>query len=115
MRSPSLPLLFRAAAGRVLPHGALHTCIQIPFNKQFHLSLLVPQPGVCFHMYSRQRSESLADFQLPELRRSPLDEMCLQVGWWQRGGGAACCCCHMRRGFWPEQCRCSKHQGVHIS
>lgn len=39
-----------------------------------------PQPGVCFHMYSRQRSDSLADFQLPELRRSPLDEMCLQVG-----------------------------------
>jgi HrpA-like RNA helicase len=30
-------------------------------------------------MYSRQRSEALADFQLPELRRSPLDEMCLQV------------------------------------
>ncbi|KAL4422956.1 hypothetical protein ABPG75_009153 [Micractinium tetrahymenae] len=37
------------------------------------------QPGVCFHMYSRARSEALADFQLPELRRSPLDEMCLQV------------------------------------
>ena len=30
-------------------------------------------------MYSRQRSDALADFQLPELRRSPLDEMCLQV------------------------------------
>ena len=44
-----------------------------------------PQPGVCFHMYSRQRSDSLADFQLPELRRSPLDEMCLQVG------GLLCC------------------------
>jgi HrpA-like RNA helicase len=38
------------------------------------------QPGVCFHLYSRQRSEALADFQLPELRRSPLDEMCLQAG-----------------------------------
>ncbi|KAL4451226.1 hypothetical protein ABPG77_009298 [Micractinium sp. CCAP 211/92] len=37
------------------------------------------QPGVCFHMYSKARSEALADFQLPELRRSPLDEMCLQV------------------------------------
>jgi HrpA-like RNA helicase len=35
---------------------------------------------VCFHLYSRQRSEALADFQLPELRRSPLDEMCLQAG-----------------------------------
>jgi len=30
-------------------------------------------------MYSRQRSESLAEFQLPEIKRSPLDEMGLQV------------------------------------
>jgi HrpA-like RNA helicase len=37
------------------------------------------QPGVAFHMYSRQRSEALVDFQLPELKRSPLDEMSLQV------------------------------------
>ncbi|GAB4819950.1 hypothetical protein N2152v2_006996 [Parachlorella kessleri] len=37
------------------------------------------QPGVCFHLYSRQRSEALAPFQLPEIKRSPLDEMCLQV------------------------------------
>lgn len=37
------------------------------------------QPGVAFHMYSRQRSEALAEFQLPEIKRSPLDEMALQV------------------------------------
>ena len=37
------------------------------------------QPGVAFHMYSRQRSEALAEFQLPEIKRSPLDEMGLQV------------------------------------
>jgi len=37
------------------------------------------RPGVAFHMYSRQRSEALAEFQLPELKRSPLDEMSLQV------------------------------------
>jgi HrpA-like RNA helicase len=30
-------------------------------------------------LYSRVRSQALADFQLPELRRSPLDEMCLQA------------------------------------
>jgi HrpA-like RNA helicase len=45
------------------------------------------QPGVCFHLYSRQRSEALADFQLPELRRSPLDEMCLQVKLLEGAGG----------------------------
>jgi ATP-dependent RNA helicase DHX36 len=37
------------------------------------------QPGIAFHMYSRQRSESLVEFQLPELKRTPLDEMALQV------------------------------------
>ncbi|BDA50474.1 3'-5' RNA helicase YTHDC2 [Coccomyxa sp. Obi] len=37
------------------------------------------QQGVCFHLYSRVRSEGLADFQLPELQRSPLDELSLQV------------------------------------
>ena len=37
------------------------------------------QPGVAFHMYSRQRSDALAEFQLPEIKRSPLDEMGLQV------------------------------------
>ena len=35
--------------------------------------------GVCFHLYSRVRSEGLADFQTPELQRSPLDELSLQV------------------------------------
>eukprot|EP00884_Botryococcus_braunii_P000922 jgi/Botrbrau1/10830/Bobra.0025s0009.1 len=37
------------------------------------------QQGVCFHLYSQQRSSRLTEFQMPELQRSPLDEMCLQV------------------------------------
>jgi len=37
------------------------------------------QPGVAFHCYSRTRSQALAELQLPELKRSPLDELCLQV------------------------------------
>ncbi len=37
------------------------------------------QPGVCFHLYSRARSDALQEYQLPEIKRSPLDEMCLQV------------------------------------
>ncbi|KAL3133848.1 hypothetical protein ABBQ32_008317 [Trebouxia sp. C0010 RCD-2024] len=37
------------------------------------------QAGVAFHCYSRTRSQSLAELQLPELKRSPLDELCLQV------------------------------------
>ena len=51
------------------------------------------QPGVAFHCYSRTRSAALAELQLPELKRSPLDELCLQVRshclemWLPRGGG----------------------------
>ncbi len=35
--------------------------------------------GVCFHLYSKARSNGLAEYQLPELQRSPLDELSLQV------------------------------------
>jgi ATP-dependent RNA helicase DHX36 len=37
------------------------------------------QPGVAFHLYSRSRAAQLAPFQLPELHRTNLDELCLQV------------------------------------
>lgn len=37
------------------------------------------QPGVAYHLYSRVRSIGLAPFQTPELHRTPLDELCLQV------------------------------------
>ena len=35
--------------------------------------------GLCFHLYSKARSSGLAEYQLPELQRSPLDELSLQV------------------------------------
>ena len=38
--------------------------------------------GVCFHLYSKARSSGLAEYQLPELQRSPLDELSLQVRHW---------------------------------
>jgi len=37
------------------------------------------QAGVCFHLYSQSRSDALQPFQLPEIKRTALDEMCLQV------------------------------------
>lgn len=54
------------------------------------------QPGVAFHCYSCTRSQALAELQLPELKRSPLDELCLQVSCnlrvfrQARGGGGGC-------------------------
>lgn len=37
------------------------------------------QPGICYHLFSRVRAESLSEFQLPEIKRMPLEEPCLQV------------------------------------
>lgn len=37
------------------------------------------RPGVCFHLFSRQRFLGLAPFQQPELLRLPLQELCLQA------------------------------------
>eukprot|EP00958_Prasinococcus_capsulatus_P013992 scaffold1456_cov392-Prasinococcus_capsulatus_cf.AAC.11 len=37
------------------------------------------RPGICYHLYSRRKSEALPAFQLPELKRTPLEELCLQV------------------------------------
>ena len=37
------------------------------------------RPGECYRLYSTARFSSFADFQLPEMQRSPLEELCLQV------------------------------------
>ncbi|XP_061342790.1 DExH-box ATP-dependent RNA helicase DExH6-like [Gastrolobium bilobum] len=37
------------------------------------------QPGICYHLYSKIRAASLPDFQIPEIRRMPIEELCLQV------------------------------------
>ncbi|XP_021300774.1 DExH-box ATP-dependent RNA helicase DExH6-like isoform X1 [Herrania umbratica] len=37
------------------------------------------QPGTCYHLYSKLRSASMPDFQVPEIKRMPIEELCLQV------------------------------------
>uniref|UniRef100_A0A2P2LDZ3 RNA helicase n=2 Tax=Rhizophora mucronata TaxID=61149 RepID=A0A2P2LDZ3_RHIMU len=37
------------------------------------------QPGICYHLYSKLRATSLPDFQVPQIRRMPIEELCLQV------------------------------------
>ncbi|XP_057469455.1 DExH-box ATP-dependent RNA helicase DExH6-like [Actinidia eriantha] len=37
------------------------------------------QPGICYHLYSKLRAASLADFQVPEIKRTPIEELCLQA------------------------------------
>jgi len=38
------------------------------------------QPGKCWHLFPRRKfEEELVPFQLPEIVRTPLESMCLQV------------------------------------
>lgn len=37
------------------------------------------QAGDCYHLFSRLRADSLPEFQQPEIKRAPLEELCLQV------------------------------------
>nr|UZE37972.1 YTH domain containing 2 [Miichthys miiuy] len=36
-------------------------------------------PGICFHLFSRLRFNNMQDFQVPQLLRMPLQELCLQT------------------------------------
>ncbi|XP_078176454.1 helicase in vascular tissue and tapetum [Carex rostrata] len=37
------------------------------------------QPGICYHLFSKYRANSLPDYQVPEIKRMPIEELCLQV------------------------------------
>lgn len=37
------------------------------------------QSGECYHLYPRCVYEAFADYQLPELLRTPLNSLCLQI------------------------------------
>lgn len=37
------------------------------------------QPGICYHLYSKLQVASFVDYQIPEIRRMPVEEICLQV------------------------------------
>ncbi len=37
------------------------------------------QPGHCFHLFTRHQLEKMADYQVPEMLRTPLEELILQL------------------------------------
>uniref|UniRef100_A0A671VQR6 RNA helicase n=1 Tax=Sparus aurata TaxID=8175 RepID=A0A671VQR6_SPAAU len=37
------------------------------------------RPGICFHLFSRLRHSNMLEFQVPQLLRMPLQELCLQT------------------------------------
>ncbi|NXM57200.1 DHX36 helicase, partial [Illadopsis cleaveri] len=44
------------------------------------------QPGYCYHLYNGLRASLLDDYQLPEILRTPLEELCLQIKILKLGG-----------------------------
>ncbi|NXH35152.1 DHX36 helicase, partial [Myiagra hebetior] len=44
------------------------------------------QPGHCYHLYNGLRASFLDDYQLPEILRTPLEELCLQIKILKLGG-----------------------------
>ncbi|XP_077146831.1 ATP-dependent DNA/RNA helicase DHX36 [Ranitomeya variabilis] len=47
------------------------------------------KPGYCYHFYNRLRESLLDDYQLPEIMRTPLEELCLQIKILKLGGIAS--------------------------
>ncbi|KAL2326748.1 hypothetical protein Fmac_020175 [Flemingia macrophylla] len=37
------------------------------------------QPGICYRLYLKHQADSLPDFQVPEIKRMPIEDLCLQV------------------------------------
>jgi len=44
------------------------------------------QPGVCYRLYPRIIYDAMAQYQLPEILRTPLQELCLNIKSLQLGG-----------------------------
>ncbi|XP_078436567.1 DExH-box ATP-dependent RNA helicase DExH6-like isoform X2 [Wolffia australiana] len=37
------------------------------------------QPGICYHLFTSTRAQSFLEYQVPEIKRMPIEELCLQV------------------------------------
>lgn len=47
------------------------------------------RPGKCYHLYNSLRASLMDAYQLPEIMRTPLEELCLQIK--VSAVGSACC------------------------
>ena len=47
------------------------------------------QPGKCYHLFTKHQLEGLADYQVPEMLRTPLEELILQIKILKLGAVAA--------------------------
>lgn len=48
-----------------------------PLSSSVHMSRV--RPGKCYHLYNGLRASLLDAYQLPEIMRTPLEELCLQI------------------------------------
>ena len=69
-------LLHFASAIRCLCYSMFPKVLRPPCSS---FSLIRVQPGHCFHLFTRHQLEKMADFQEPEMVRTPLEELALQI------------------------------------
>lgn len=49
----------------------------VPLSSSVHMSRVCP--GKCYHLYNGLRASLMDAYQLPEIMRTPLEELCLQI------------------------------------
>lgn len=62
--------------GTVL-YGSVWFCLFAACVNQ--ISSFRVQPGQCFHLFTEFQAQKMIDYQLPEMLRTPLEELCLQI------------------------------------
>ena len=55
------------------------TSFFISLHMDISVFMLRVQAGYCFHLFTSMQAASLIEYQLPEILRTPLEELCLQV------------------------------------
>ena len=84
-------MCFPSSVINILHMHILYLCMAS--SLPLHRTVLTPpcrvQPGKCFHLFTQHQLGVLADYQLPEMLRTPLEELVLQIKILKLGAAAA--------------------------
>ena len=75
----------------------IYTCVHVHctmYNVHLHVHACIHtlsrvQPGKCYHLFTQHQQSVLADYQQPEMLRTPLEELVLQIKILKLGAAAS--------------------------